>query len=486
MSQTTITLLFLLFAVVSFILEKIPLGLTATIVALGLNLTNVLTVKETFAGYVNSNVILCVGMFVVGQALFETGMANKIGGVVTKFAKSEKILIIAIMLIVGIMSGFLSNTGTAAVLIPVVCGIADESGYSRSRLLMPLVFAAALGGNLSIIGAPGNLMGVNALEELGLSTSFFMYAPIGVPMLIFGIIYFVVIGCRLLPDNRVVTDDEPEQARDFSNVPKWKQAMSLIVLVLVILAMIFEDKIGIKIQVSACLGAAILVLAGVISEKEALKSIDLKVVLLFGGSLALASALEKTGAGSLIADKIVGVMGSNPSPILLLFVIFVVTCVLTNFMAGGGCTLPGKAMVLMPGAGYEGITDFVLDQMTSYGLNACPPLLVGVGVATSVETAALLSKKALMRPIGSHNDNANAAKMEKLLEDGINAIGLGPQGMGGKFSVMGVNIENTARHPSTIGVAVNVGCWSHRRGHVIFDKDLNAVCDTHSTIDLNA
>ena len=160
-------------------------------------------------------------------------------------------------------------------------------------------------------------------------------------------------------------------------------------------------------------------------------------------------------------------------------------CEIYAYMAGGGCTLPGKAMVLMPGAGYEGVTDFVLDQMTSYGLNACPPLLVGVGVATSVETAALLSKKALMRPIGSHNENANAAKMEKLLEDGINAIGLGPQGMGGKYSVMGVNIENTARHPSTIGVAVNVGCWSHRRGHIVVDKDLNVTCDTHSTWKFN-
>ena len=77
-------------------------------------------------------------------------------------------------------------------------------------------------------------------------------------------------------------------------------------------------------------------------------------------------------------------------------------CEIYAYMAGGGCTLPGKAMVLMPGAGYEGITDFVLDQMTSYGLNACPPLLVGVGVGTSIETAALNSKKALMRPIGSH------------------------------------------------------------------------------------
>ena len=99
-------------------------------------------------------------------------------------------------------------------------------------------------------------------------------------------------------------------------------------------------------------------------------------------------------------------------------------------MAGGGCTLPGNATVLMPGEGYEGITKFVLDRMTSYGLNACPPLLVGVGVGTSVETAALNSKKALMRPIGSHNANERAAKMETLLEDGINAIGLGPQGMG--------------------------------------------------------
>ena len=101
-------------------------------------------------------------------------------------------------------------------------------------------------------------------------------------------------------------------------------------------------------------------------------------------------------------------------------------------------------------------------------------------MATSVETAALLSKKALMRPLGSHNENERAASMEKLLEDGINR----PQGMGGKYSVMGVHIENTARHPSTIGVAVNVGCWSHRRGHIIFDQDLNYTITTHSGVTL--
>lgn len=89
-----------------------------------------------------------------------------------------------------------------------------------------------------------------------------------------------------------------------------------------------------------------------------------------------------------------------------------------------------------------------------------------------------------MRPIGSHNENERAAKMEALLEKGINDIGLGPQGRGGKASVMGVNIENTARHPSAIGVAVNVGCMSHRRGHIIFDKDLNTRITTHSEVTL--
>lgn len=158
-------------------------------------------------------------------------------------------------------------------------------------------------------------------------------------------------------------------------------------------------------------------------------------------------------------------------------------CEVYTYMAGGGCSLPGKAKVLMPGEGYEGVTKFVLDVMTSYGLNACPPLLVGVGIGTSVEVAALNSKKALLRPIGSHNDNPKAAKMETLLEDGINKIGLGPQGLRGKNSVMGVNIVNTARHPSVIGVAVNVGCWSHRRGHIVFDKNLNYTIDTHSEVD---
>lgn len=149
------------------------------------------------------------------------------------------------------------------------------------------------------------------------------------------------------------------------------------------------------------------------------------------------------------------------------------SCTIEVYMAGGGCSLPGAAKVLMPGQGYEGVNQFVFDVITSYGVNACPPLLVGVGVSTSVETAARLSKKAILRPVDSAYPNADAAKMEVLLEEGLNKVGLGPQGLGGKATVMGVNIESSARHPSTIGVAVSTGCWAHRRGAIRFAADLS-------------
>lgn len=247
-------------------------------------------------------------------------------------------LIIAIMVIVGVMSGVLSNTGTAAVLIPVVIGIAAKSGYKRSRLLMPLVFAAAMGGNLSLIGAPGNMIAQSALQKEGLGFGFFEYAIVGVPILVAGILFYATIGYKLLPDHEVKDDGAFDTEMDFSSVPKWKQWLSLIILIGTLLTMIFEEVIGIKLCISGAVGALLLILTGVISEKDALKSIDLKTIFLFGGTLSLASALQQTGAGEMIADKVVGMLGDNPSPYLLTLVVFLLCCVMTNFMSNTATT----------------------------------------------------------------------------------------------------------------------------------------------------
>jgi len=142
------------------------------------------------------------------------------------------------------------------------------------------------------------------------------------------------------------------------------------------------------------------------------------------------------------------------------------------YMAGGGCSLPGMATVLMPLEGYEGIIKRVFDQMTSYGINACPPILLGLGIAGSAEVAAKLSKKALLRPIGTRNSNPRGAELEEKLEKGLNEIGIGPGGLTGKNSVMGVHVEQAARHPATLAMGISTACWAHRRASILIRSDL--------------
>ncbi len=154
------------------------------------------------------------------------------------------------------------------------------------------------------------------------------------------------------------------------------------------------------------------------------------------------------------------------------------------YMAGGGGSLPGRAITLMPSAGYEGAAKYVLDTMVELGVNACPPLLVGVGIAGSAEIASLLSKKAILRPLGSKHPNPRGAEFEQLLAEGLNSLGVGAQGLPGKAFVMGVHVESAARHPSSLSVGVSVGCWAHRRGTLRVGNDLTYELTSHRGVSI--
>lgn len=323
MSPVTITLSLLVFSIVMFVWEKIPLAVTAMIVCITLVVTGVFDVKTAFAGFINQNVILFVAMFVVGGALFETGVTDKIGSMVTRYARTEKQLIVVIMLVCGTLSGLLSNTGTAAVLIPVVIGAAMKSGYARSRLLMPLAFASAL-------------------EQVGQRFGFFEYAKLGIPMLACGILYFVTIGYRILPKTNAA---QPQSVNNIKAqaCPKYKQVIALSVLILTVLGMIFEKQLGLPIAIVGSIGALSLIVTRVITEKQAYQAIDSQTIFLFGGTLALAKALETTGAGAIMARSIIALLGQQASPFLLLSAVLIISCALTNFMSN-----TATAALLMP------------------------------------------------------------------------------------------------------------------------------------------
>ncbi len=152
---------------------------------------------------------------------------------------------------------------------------------------------------------------------------------------------------------------------------------------------------------------------------------------------------------------------------------------ITTYFAGGGCCLPGMSKVYKPSDGYAAIIRHVFDTVAGLGINACPPLIVGVGLGHNVENAAMLSKKAYLRQIGSHHHHPKGAKLEQDLLEGVNKLGIGAQGLRGNQAAMAVHIESSGRHTATIACCVNTACYAHRRGVIRFNKDMSYEMPTY-------
>jgi fumarate hydratase subunit alpha len=134
---------------------------------------------------------------------------------------------------------------------------------------------------------------------------------------------------------------------------------------------------------------------------------------------------------------------------------------------GGGSENMSALAMLKPSDGVEGIKKFVLDTVDKAGSNPCPPIIVGIGIGGTIEKTALIAKKALLRTIGEHNTDPNAAKLEKELLEQINNLGIGPQGFGGRITALAVNIETFPAHIASMPVAVNIQCHVARHKEAI-------------------
>ena len=344
------TLIVLAVMAVLFVTEIIPLAITSLGGAITLGLMGIITPKVVFSGLSDSTVVLFAGMFVVGAALFYTGLAQKIGETVVSHAgTSENGLMLAIMVVTATMSAFLSNTGTTAALLPVVVGICAVAKIPASRQLMPLAFAAGIGGIITMVGTPPNIIVSGTLSKFGIAPfGFFEFAWIGIPLTVATIIFMMLIGKHLLPKHEITDAGDVEQevaAEDISNDPK-KQLFSGLILLGVIIAMILGDPlkthfgINLPLSIVAVIGAMLCVLTGCLNEKQAYTSIDWVTIFLFAGMMPVATALDQSGAGKMIANAVIGIMGSDPSPYFATAVLFILSCVMTQFMSNtASCAL---------------------------------------------------------------------------------------------------------------------------------------------------
>ena len=382
MDPAIITLCVLAVAAFLFVTELIPLAVTAMAACTALGILGVLPSKQVYAGLSNSTVVLFGGMFVIGAAMFKTGLAEAVGlWVVNKAGTGEVKLMGAVMLVTIILSSVSSNTGTVACLMPVIIGIAQAANIPASKELMPLAVAANVGGTITMIGTPPNVIVTGALSAAGLpSFGFFEFALIGVPLSVIVLAYMLTIGRKTIPvksagamDADAVEAAKKEAGAGDDDAPKSKTKMwiSGLILLGVVAAMALNLK-TVPLQTAAVTGAILCVITGCLKEKEAYAGIDWVTIFLFAGMLSVATAMDKTGAGKLIADTVVGMMGDHPNPIVLCAVLYLISNVLTQFMSN-----TASAALLAP-----------IGISIAQSIGADPkPVLMSIGIAASMAFA---------------------------------------------------------------------------------------------------
>ena len=368
MDPAIMTLCVLAVAAFLFITELIPLAVTAMAACTVLGILGVLPSKAVYAGLSNSTVVLFGGMFVIGAAMFKTGLAEAIGVTVVKKAGTNEVpLMAAIMVVTIVLSAVSSNTGTVACLMPVIIGICSVA---------KLAIAANVGGTITMIGTPPNVIVTGALTTAGLPTfGFFEFAWIGIPLSLVIVVYTLFVGRHFVADKSAGAMDEEaikaakEEAGAGGDGPKSVVKMWIAGLILlgVVLCMALDLK-TVPLHTAAVTGAILCVVTGCLKEKEAYAGIDWVTIFLFAGMLSVASAMEKTGAGKLIADTVVSMMGTNPNPYVLTAVLFLISNVLTQFMSN-----TASAALLAP-----------IGISIAQSIGADPkPVLMALGIAAS-------------------------------------------------------------------------------------------------------
>lgn len=428
MATSTVALIIIGVMMVLYATEILPLATTSLLGCLALAVFGVIPLADAFRGFGNDMVYLIVGMVVVGDALFETGAAGLIGKkIISVVGTNEKAFIGAIIIVILPISAFLSNTATVAMMLPIAASaIAASKGTLKKKdTYMILGLVAVAGGGLTLVSSTPQLIAQALLLDGGYEPiGFFELSYIGIPVLVLLVVYVFTVGHKLKKRIFNFPEAEDEKSEDetswnktsedetasngaglgmshalsngannnasndanndasngaVENTRKDTIKMCIAAAILVFCIVGFVSGLW-SMGIVAMIGAVLCIVTGCISQERVFSKMNWTSVILIGCSFGLARGLEFSGAGSMVAQGLVGLMGEHISPWLLCASLALVTVIITNFMSS-----TATAALLVPIAALAAIE---LDYSVKAAVMAVA-IAANIGYATPIATPPL-------------------------------------------------------------------------------------------------
>ncbi len=328
------------FMIISFCIGKWPFGLTAMTCCILLVLTGVMTIEEAFSGFAMKNFILVAGMYVLCDAFGKTKLLTAIRQRVMQLEKkSNVILLLILMFLIMIFAQFLPSSGTITVMIMILSALSPDGDLCPSRMMLPM---AIMGGmwtsRLPVgMGATSHLLPNQYISSYGadlplLTITDTIKVSIA-PMILLSI--YVILTYKMLP-KRSVDQSKLKSVKDKESMSKFHETVTYVVFVIVLASLFMNSLLGDIMYIIPAAGATVLMFTKVESQKEMQRVLSGDMLFMLAGVFVMGDALSASGAGVMLGDFILSLMGENPSGLTVLVVFAIVGVIMTNFMSNSG------------------------------------------------------------------------------------------------------------------------------------------------------
>ncbi len=340
MSHLTICLVICVLTMISYVLGKLPMGLTAMLSMVAFVLTGCLDPKTALGYFGNANGVMMLSMFVVAAGFNRTQFVKKCASSVNRIAKGSLTRVMfGYVIITALLAQFIqSSVIVYGIMAPMLIASCEELNIQPSKVLFPLammciapISTLPLGSGATQFAELNGYLQANDYTAFTVGLTDPMKARL--PMMIFLALYCIFIAPKFAPDQPVVAMSGVESRQDRREaLPPFKEKAGYVIFILTTLALIFQPQLKVQIWVICITGALAMVLFGVLTEKEAIGAINWPMAFLFVGALAMGGALTETGAGEVVGAVLANFANRLPSPYLIGFVFFIVPFLLTQAM----------------------------------------------------------------------------------------------------------------------------------------------------------